>query len=80
MQILPPLAGPHDPPVVTLLGGHVPKRGWHPVPQAPAELPHWPEAEQHAPKDEPVQLYREEPPQEPSGDGMPVQGGALQLP
>ena len=80
MQILLLLAGPHAPSVETLLGGQVPKRGWQPVPQAEAVSPHWPDAEQHAPKAEPVQLYREAPPQVPSGEGMPVQGGALQLP
>jgi hypothetical protein len=79
VQILP-LAAPHWPSVVMVLGGHVPKSVWHPAPQCSGASPHRPPAEQHAPKEEPVQLYRAVPPHEPSGDGTPVHGGALQLP
>jgi hypothetical protein len=74
-----PLA-PHPPSVVMLLGGHVPKSGWQPVPQSLGASLHLPPAEQHVPKEAPVQLYSAVPPHEPSGDGIPVHGGALQLP
>jgi hypothetical protein len=80
VHTLPPLALPHEPSVVTLLGGQVPKSDWQPVPQWLAVSPHRPPEEQHAPKAEPVQLYSDVPPQEPSGEGVPVHGGALQLP
>lgn len=83
-QVFLPLP-PQAPSSLMLLGGpHVPKRGWHVLPQWAVVFPQKPLAEQQSPNTDPVQLNWLLPPQLPSGDILPgpggFTGGALQFP